>query len=145
MKARIVIAVLASSTALLLLAVVGLGAVVLVTRPWQVPPDVREACRTYASAYERAEQEAAAFNDVTPQTELAHPWRTADTWSAQDQADLERAALQMQRVERDLPEEWLSVAWQFTDAMSVMGSVTSSSAVEQQDALSDLHAACVAR
>lgn len=110
MRDRVVIAVIALPTAALPPVVVRLGIMLLTTRPWEAPSGVQKRSQTYEEIYKPGEQSATAFNDMKLQADFTYPWRTADMWSAQEQAALERFALQVRRAGLDLLEERLDVA-----------------------------------
>lgn len=65
-------------------------------------------------------------------------------WEARHQVELEEAALVVQRAERQLPEDWLSVSGAFVHTTSVMGDFYGSAA-ERDTVLWSLHGVCVGR
>jgi hypothetical protein len=117
----------------------------------RTPADIRRACGYVNDAYNSASSRAETVNTNLDQRDLAHPYRVADVWRAEEQAKLERAAREVQdRYERPIPgDDWFAVAASISTAATAMDPTTvvagETSAVDQENALANAAAACVGR
>jgi hypothetical protein len=117
----------------------------------RTPGDIRRACGYVNDAYSSASSRAETVNTNLDQRDLAHPYRVADVWRAEEQAKLERAAREVRdRYERPVPgDDWFAVAASISTAATAMDPTTvvagETSAVDQENALANASAACVGR